>query len=158
MCGGGALAFTILGVAYNDSTGEARFLILDPHYIGYEVLCLYTCDCILQQLVPDIRLLYCVLCMYVCGLLLCADRMTCLPSRRSRWWWKDIGQRLVVGAVWKLFQERRRITCAFLWDRETKFSVSVTVGLESSRKLRTTQSCGVCLECNCYVNFWHHQQ
>ena len=28
------LAHTILGVHYNDQTGEIKFLILDPHYTG----------------------------------------------------------------------------------------------------------------------------
>jgi hypothetical protein len=27
-------AFTLLGVDYNENDGEARFLILDPHYTG----------------------------------------------------------------------------------------------------------------------------
>ena len=36
MMGGGALAFTILGVAWNQKTGDAQFLILDPHYTGPE--------------------------------------------------------------------------------------------------------------------------
>jgi hypothetical protein len=34
MIGGGVLAFTLLGVRFNESTGEAAFLILDPHYTG----------------------------------------------------------------------------------------------------------------------------
>ena len=34
--GGGALAFTLLGVAFNAATGACRFLILDPHYCGKE--------------------------------------------------------------------------------------------------------------------------
>lgn len=34
MIGGGNLAFTLLGVAHNTATGEVKFLILDPHYIG----------------------------------------------------------------------------------------------------------------------------
>ena len=34
MIGGGVLAFTILGVAYNEETKEIRYLILDPHYTG----------------------------------------------------------------------------------------------------------------------------
>lgn len=38
MMGGGALAYTCLGVAYNSRTGEARFLILDPHYTGADDL------------------------------------------------------------------------------------------------------------------------
>lgn len=38
MMGGGALAFTILGVDYNPSSGECQFLILDPHYTGVDDL------------------------------------------------------------------------------------------------------------------------
>jgi hypothetical protein len=38
MIGGGVLAHTILGVDYNTSTGNIRFLILDPHYTGREDL------------------------------------------------------------------------------------------------------------------------
>ena len=38
MMGGGNLAFTMLGVAYNASTGDAAFLILDPHYTGRDEL------------------------------------------------------------------------------------------------------------------------
>eukprot|EP01113_Clastostelium_recurvatum_P035175 TRINITY_DN4863_c0_g1_i2.p1 TRINITY_DN4863_c0_g1~~TRINITY_DN4863_c0_g1_i2.p1 ORF type:complete len:598 (-),score=93.58 TRINITY_DN4863_c0_g1_i2:156-1829(-) len=34
MIGGGVLAYTLLGVDWNESTGAVRFLILDPHYIG----------------------------------------------------------------------------------------------------------------------------
>lgn len=30
------LAHTILGVDFNDSTGECAFLLLDPHYTGDE--------------------------------------------------------------------------------------------------------------------------
>lgn len=36
MIGGGVLAYTLLGVDYNASTGECAFLILDPHYTGGE--------------------------------------------------------------------------------------------------------------------------
>jgi hypothetical protein len=36
MIGGGVLAYTLLGVAFNEDTGEAAFLILDPHYTGGE--------------------------------------------------------------------------------------------------------------------------
>lgn len=36
--GGGMLAHTILGVDFNDSTGESAFLVLDPHYTGEEDL------------------------------------------------------------------------------------------------------------------------
>ena len=32
MIGGGVLAHTIVGVAFDDATREGRFLILDPHY------------------------------------------------------------------------------------------------------------------------------
>lgn len=38
MVGGGQLAHTILGVQWNDSTGDIKFLILDPHYTGSEDL------------------------------------------------------------------------------------------------------------------------
>lgn len=38
MIGGGVLAHTILGVDFNDQTGDIRFLILDPHYTGGEDL------------------------------------------------------------------------------------------------------------------------
>ncbi|OIT04818.1 PREDICTED: probable Ufm1-specific protease [Nicotiana attenuata] len=34
MIGGGVLAYTLLGVDYNDATGDCAFLILDPHYTG----------------------------------------------------------------------------------------------------------------------------
>ncbi|XP_077671682.1 ufm1-specific protease 2 isoform X7 [Eretmochelys imbricata] len=36
--GGGILAHTILGVAWNEVTGHTKFLILDPHYTGAEDL------------------------------------------------------------------------------------------------------------------------
>uniref|UniRef100_A0A3B3VK71 Ufm1-specific protease 2 n=1 Tax=Poecilia latipinna TaxID=48699 RepID=A0A3B3VK71_9TELE len=38
MIGGGVLAHTILGVAWSETTGEIRYLILDPHYTGAEDL------------------------------------------------------------------------------------------------------------------------
>ncbi|CAG9541080.1 unnamed protein product [Cercopithifilaria johnstoni] len=38
MIGGGMLAHTILGVDFNESTGESSFLVLDPHYSGNEDL------------------------------------------------------------------------------------------------------------------------
>lgn len=38
MIGGGVLAYTLLGVDYNEMTGESAFLILDPHYTGGEDL------------------------------------------------------------------------------------------------------------------------
>jgi hypothetical protein len=38
MIGGGQLAFTILGIAYNQNTGFIRLLILDPHYCGEDDL------------------------------------------------------------------------------------------------------------------------
>ncbi|XP_012268207.2 ufm1-specific protease 2 [Athalia rosae] len=38
MIGGGVLAHTILGVDYNESSGDVKFLILDPHYTGVENL------------------------------------------------------------------------------------------------------------------------
>ena len=34
--GGGVLAHTIIGVDFNELTGEVKFLILDPHYTGTE--------------------------------------------------------------------------------------------------------------------------
>ena len=36
--GGGVLAYTLLGIEYNESTGGTAFLILDPHYTGGEDL------------------------------------------------------------------------------------------------------------------------
>lgn len=36
--GGGVLAHTILGVDWNEATGDTKFLILDPHYTGGENL------------------------------------------------------------------------------------------------------------------------
>ncbi|XP_053315173.1 ufm1-specific protease 2 [Spea bombifrons] len=38
MIGGGVLAHTILGVTWSESTGDIKFLILDPHYKGGEDL------------------------------------------------------------------------------------------------------------------------
>ncbi|KAM4707617.1 ufm1-specific protease 2 [Discoglossus pictus] len=38
MIGGGDLAHTILGVTWSETTGEIKFLILDPHYKGAEDL------------------------------------------------------------------------------------------------------------------------
>ncbi|KAM3726275.1 Ufm1-specific protease [Dirofilaria immitis] len=38
MIGGGMLAHTILGVDFNELTGESSFLVLDPHYSGDENL------------------------------------------------------------------------------------------------------------------------
>ncbi|XP_066429548.1 ufm1-specific protease 2 isoform X2 [Eleutherodactylus coqui] len=38
MIGGGVLAHTILGVNWSETTGEIKFLILDPHYKGAEDL------------------------------------------------------------------------------------------------------------------------
>lgn len=38
MIGGGVLAYTLLGVDYNSTTGDCAFLILDPHYTGGEDL------------------------------------------------------------------------------------------------------------------------
>ena len=34
--GGGVLAHTIIGVDFNEITGDVKFLILDPHYTGSE--------------------------------------------------------------------------------------------------------------------------
>lgn len=36
MIGGGVLAYTLLGIDWNEQTGEVAFLILDPHYTGSE--------------------------------------------------------------------------------------------------------------------------
>ncbi|GAA0161806.1 hypothetical protein LIER_18039 [Lithospermum erythrorhizon] len=36
MIGGGVLAYTLLGVDYNEASGDCAFLILDPHYTGNE--------------------------------------------------------------------------------------------------------------------------
>ncbi|KAJ8902646.1 hypothetical protein NDN08_005966 [Rhodosorus marinus] len=38
MIGGGVLAYTIVGVMFDEVTGSSRFLILDPHYTGTEDL------------------------------------------------------------------------------------------------------------------------
>lgn len=38
MIGGGVLAHTILGVSWSETTGQIRYLILDPHYTGAEDL------------------------------------------------------------------------------------------------------------------------
>ncbi|XP_047314479.1 probable Ufm1-specific protease [Impatiens glandulifera] len=38
MIGGGVLAYTLLGVDYNDVSGDCAFLILDPHYTGNDDL------------------------------------------------------------------------------------------------------------------------
>ncbi|XP_030644203.1 ufm1-specific protease 2 [Chanos chanos] len=42
MIGGGVLAHTILGVAWSETTGQIKFLILDPHYTGGEDLHIIT--------------------------------------------------------------------------------------------------------------------
>ena len=34
MIGGGVLAHTIIGVDFNESTGDSMLLVLDPHYTG----------------------------------------------------------------------------------------------------------------------------
>ncbi|XP_021908845.1 probable Ufm1-specific protease [Carica papaya] len=38
MIGGGVLAYTLLGVDFNETSGDCAFLILDPHYKGTEDL------------------------------------------------------------------------------------------------------------------------
>lgn len=48
MIGGGVLAYTLLGVAFNEDTGEAAFLILDPHYTGGELG--HCCNCLVVAL------------------------------------------------------------------------------------------------------------
>lgn len=39
MIGGGVLAYTLLGVQFDESTGDCAFLILDPHYTGGACAC-----------------------------------------------------------------------------------------------------------------------
>ncbi|XP_071561183.1 ufm1-specific protease 2-like isoform X2 [Temnothorax nylanderi] len=39
MIGGGVLAHTILGVSYDENSGEGKFLILDPHYTEFCINC-----------------------------------------------------------------------------------------------------------------------
>lgn len=38
MIGGGVLAYTLLGIDYDERTGRCAFLILDPHFTGAEDL------------------------------------------------------------------------------------------------------------------------
>ena len=38
MIGGGVLAYTLLGIDYNNDSSDIRFLILDPHYTGVDEL------------------------------------------------------------------------------------------------------------------------
>lgn len=38
MIGGGVLAHTIIGIDFNESNGDVKFLVLDPHYVGEEDL------------------------------------------------------------------------------------------------------------------------
>jgi hypothetical protein len=38
MMGGGAMAYTLLGIDFNTDTGEIAFLILDPHFTGKDDL------------------------------------------------------------------------------------------------------------------------
>lgn len=38
MIGGGVLAYTLIGVDYNEASGDCAFLILDPHYTGTDDL------------------------------------------------------------------------------------------------------------------------
>ncbi|KAI8017124.1 putative Ufm1-specific protease [Camellia lanceoleosa] len=38
MIGGGVLAYTLLGIDYNETSGDCAFLILDPHYTGSDDL------------------------------------------------------------------------------------------------------------------------
>jgi hypothetical protein len=37
LTGGGVLAYTMLGIDYNESTQDIKFLILDPHYTGCSI-------------------------------------------------------------------------------------------------------------------------
>lgn len=34
MFGGAQYAYTLMGIDYDEDMGEAKFLILDPHYVG----------------------------------------------------------------------------------------------------------------------------
>lgn len=36
MIGGGVLAHTIVGVDFDELTGDVKFLIVDPHYTGVD--------------------------------------------------------------------------------------------------------------------------
>lgn len=36
MIGGGVLAYTLLGIEWNQATGDVSFLILDPHFTGFD--------------------------------------------------------------------------------------------------------------------------
>lgn len=38
MIGGGVLAYGLLGISWNEKTGESKYLILDPHYTGADQL------------------------------------------------------------------------------------------------------------------------
>lgn len=38
MLGGGVYAYTLLGVEYCKESDEARYLILDPHYVGTDTV------------------------------------------------------------------------------------------------------------------------
>lgn len=38
MIGGGVLAHTIVGVDFDELTGDVKYLILDPHYTGADEL------------------------------------------------------------------------------------------------------------------------
>ena len=38
MIGGGQLAFTLLGVHWDPTSGDIRYLIMDPHYTGADDL------------------------------------------------------------------------------------------------------------------------
>ena len=42
MIGGGELAFTLLGVDFDERSGDMRYLIMDPHYQGADDLGLIT--------------------------------------------------------------------------------------------------------------------
>jgi hypothetical protein len=55
--GGGVLAHTILGVDFNDVTGDVKFLILDPHYTGAEDLKVILDKVIIRCIVKDTLLL-----------------------------------------------------------------------------------------------------
>jgi hypothetical protein len=62
MIGGGVLAYTLLGVAWNEDTGEAAFLILDPHYTGGE-----RCVClVVGRLPPGLGWVVAAQCVALC--------------------------------------------------------------------------------------------
>lgn len=89
MMGGGVLAYTLLGIDYNSRTGEAAFLILDPHYTGIDDLQRIhkgTPPCISAawELSFIVALPACTsVCIpYNCILMIGADPQICVSARR----------------------------------------------------------------------------